>query len=83
MDVATCRRLEAYPKFTTIPAARRYVRFLDKQAVTRGVSSALSQRAAAEGTDLTATLDGIGSQAQVERDARRLQAVCTGYGVKG
>jgi hypothetical protein len=78
-----CRQLEAYPPFTTTAAARKYADYLLRQAARRDVSAWLSSVMAKTGTDLLAFVNGLTSEAQVKRDAARLEAACTSYGVTG
>lgn len=82
-DVRVCRKLERQGSFSTPAQANRYVRFLTAQAAAPGASGMLSGRIERTAADLEAYVSGIGSAAQVRRDAVALQAACTGYGVRG
>jgi len=76
--------MEAYPPFHTTQQARRYIAFLGRRVVfATGTSSRLANAAQVLRADLSAYLLGASSAAQLLRDARHLQAVCTGYGVRG
>jgi hypothetical protein len=89
-DVVMCRQLEAYPPFKTIPAAKRYARWLLTQSAMPLIPSRLSHAMTREGTDLLAylsvttqrqvtTLDADGPQAVfVTRAGMDLQADLSG-----
>jgi hypothetical protein len=75
-DVVMCRQLEAYPPFKTIPAAKRYARWLLRQSAMPLIPSRLSHAMTREGTDLLAYLSGPTTQRQVTTlDADEPQAV--------
>lgn len=82
-EVAVCKALEAYPSYKTVAAAKKFAAFLFKEASKNQLTAALANAIERFATDLTAFLTGLGTQKQVEKDARKLQAVCTSYGVSG
>jgi hypothetical protein len=75
--------MESYPKFTGNAGASKYVAFLGRQMTRAGTSTRLDNAIQTLRSDIEEYLIGAGTAAQLTRDARQLQAVCTSYGVSG
>jgi hypothetical protein len=82
-NVVACRAMESYPKFTGNAGASKYVAFLGRQMTRAGTSTRLDNAIQTLRSDIEEYLIGAGTAAQLTRDARQLQAVCTSYGVSG
>jgi hypothetical protein len=82
-NVEMCKKIEAYPKVTTVLAERKYIAFLHHLLPAPGVSARLSITVKGIAYELTMILKTEGATSgPVTLNAKGLNAVCASYGVR-